>query len=129
MRKRNRKKTVHGSVFPVPFAGAVVVSVVMALAYVWLGFCHDSLGRELKSLEKQRDLLNKKRLNEEYRWMQEKSPVNLARALNRHNLEMTWPQRRQVVHMRDPLPAENSFASLNAELLEPPRLGRVVMND
>jgi cell division protein FtsL len=129
MRKRNRKKTAHGFASPVPFAGLVVLAVVTALSYVWLEYCYDSLGSELKSLEKQKDGLNQKYLNDEYKWMQEKSPRGILAALKKHNLPMTWPTSSQVVHLQAPAFDEHVFASLDAELMEAPRLGRVVMND
>lgn len=129
MRKRNRKKKVNGFALPVPFAGVVVFVVLAALVYVWLDDCGDSLGSELKALEKQSELLHQKLLNEEYKWMQEKSPRNIVAALRKHNLVMTWPTKEQVVSLRAQSFHGHGLASLDAELLEPPRLGRVVMND
>ena len=129
MRRKNRKRKVAGFAFPVPFAGVVVFLALAALAYVWLEYCADSLGCEMKALEKQRDLLHQKHLNEEYKWMQEKSTRNIMAALRKHNLVMRWPTRNQVVHLQAPSFHEQSVASLDADLLEPPRLGRVFMND
>jgi hypothetical protein len=129
MRKRNRKKTVSGWVFPVPFAGLVVMGVLAALGYVWLEYCCESLGCELNALASQRDEMNQKYLNEEYKWMQEKSPRNIIAALKKHSLIMTWPTSSQIIHVQAPAVNEHTFASLDTELLEPPRLGRVVMND
>lgn len=129
MRRKNRKRTINGFVFPLPFAGIIVISVLTALAYVWLAHCQESLGRELKRLEKQRDFLSKKYVNEESRWMREKSPRNITTALRRHGLVMTWPLRNQVVHLRAPLPRDRSMARLDADLVESPRMGRTIMND
>jgi len=129
MRKKNRKRKASGFAFPVPFAGVVVFAVLAALAYVWLEYCSDSLGSEMKALERQKELLHQKHLNEEYKWMQEKSPRNIMAALKNHHLVMTWPTRSQVVRLQAPSFHDQGFASMDAELLEPPRLGRIVMND
>lgn len=129
MRRRNKKKTASGFAFPVPFAGVVVFGVMTALAYVWLEYCCDSLGSELKVLEREKEELHQKHLNEEYKWMQEKSPRNVMAALRKHNLPMTWPTSAQTVRLRMPSLQDHGFASLDADLIEAPRMGRVLMND
>ena len=127
--RRNRKKSVNGFAFPVPFAGVVVFAVIAALAYVWLEYCADSLGAEMKAMERQKESLQQRLLNEEYKWVQERSPRNIMAALRKHQLAMTWPTSAQVIRLSAPSVQDHGLASLNAELLEPPRLGRTIMND
>jgi len=99
MARRNRKKRMDGFMFPVPFAGFVVAASTLALGYVWLGCRCDSLGSDIRELEKESIALNKAYLNEEYRWTRIKSPRNIERALAAHGIQMTWPRRDQVVRL------------------------------
>ena len=129
MKRKNRKKTVNGFAYPAPFAGVVVVAVLTALAYVWLGYCTESLGHDLKVLERQREDLRKRYTNEQCRWMEEKGPGRIMSALRKHQLVMTWPQANQVVHLREPVDQYQSLAQLDPSLTKPPRLPGTVMND
>ena len=99
MKKMKNRKRVDGFVFPVPFAGALIVIATLALAYVWMGCRCEALGREIKGLENEKGILYKKYLTEEYRWTQMKSPGNLERVLERHRLAMVWPKPAQVVRL------------------------------
>ena len=72
-RRKRKNKRLNNSSFPVPFAGVVVLVSVLGLSYVWLvGQC-EAIGKDLKSLEKEQSALEKKYLNEEYRWTRMKS--------------------------------------------------------
>jgi hypothetical protein len=117
MIRRNSKHRMHGFVLPAPFAGIVVVGVLLALAYVWLGSRCDSLGREIKSLEREGIQLKKDIVNEESRWTKMKSPANLEMVLAKHNIVMTWPRQDQIVRLhetvgRSDVPAKRTDNSL-----------------
>ena len=129
MKRKNRKKTVNGFAYPAPFAGAVVVAVLTALAYVWLGYCTESLGHDLKVLEHQKEDLRKRHTNEQCRWMEEKGPGRIMAALRKHQLVMTWPQSRQVVHLQLPAGQDQGFARLDTDIVKRTRLHGVVMHD
>jgi hypothetical protein len=102
MMRRNRKKmTMDGFIFPVPFAGLVVVISALALGYVWLGCRCEALGKELKRLETEKAELSKRWLNEEYNWTRMKSPQSIERALARHGIAMTWPRPEQIVRLTE----------------------------
>jgi hypothetical protein len=101
MRRRNRKKQVDGFVFPVPFAGLLVIIATLALTYVWMGCRCESLGKEIKALEQEREVLQKKYLTREYTWTQMKSPRNIEKALARFNIKMIWPANNQIVRLQD----------------------------
>lgn len=102
MTRRNKKKmTMDGFVFPVPFAGLVIVIAALALGYVWLGCRCEALGKDLKRLENEKAELTKRCLNEEYNWTRMKSPQNLDRALARWGIVMTWPRPDQIVRLTD----------------------------
>jgi hypothetical protein len=100
MARRNKKrKRKQGFLFPVPFAGVVVMASSLALAYVWLGCRCQALGRELKALENEHAELAKQYANEMYRWARKKAPANIERALARHRIAMVWPHRSRVVRL------------------------------
>jgi len=100
-RKKNTRKRVHGVMFPRRAVGLVVIIAFSALSYLWLFTRCDALGRELKGLEQEQTQLERKYLNEEYRWMRMKSPQNLEKTLARCGIDMTWPRRDQVVWLAD----------------------------
>ena len=98
-KKRKKQQQMNGYIFPVPFAGIVVVASALALGYVWLGCQCEALGDEIAGIEARGTELNKKLLNAEYRWVRTKSPQSLEIALQRHGLEMDWPRANQVVRL------------------------------
>ena len=102
MARRNRKKKVNGYIFPVPFAGLVVMVSALALTYVWLGCQCEAVGQEIKAIEEKGKELNKEFLNASYRWTRTKSPRNLETALAQHQIHMDWPQVSQVVRLGSP---------------------------
>jgi hypothetical protein len=91
----------HGFVFPVPFAGVLVLIATLAMIYVWLGCRCEVLGREIKTLEQEREVLHKKHLNEEYRWTRMKSLRSIENALAGFSIQMTWPANNQIVRLQD----------------------------
>ena len=115
MTRRNRKnrKQVHGYNFPVPFAGAILVLSSLALVYVWLGCRCESLGKDIKELEVKKSILDKKYLNEEYRWIKMKSLGNIEKTLAKSGITMTWPRRDQVVRIYEERSYRNSMAQLD----------------
>jgi hypothetical protein len=98
-KKRKKQQQMNGYIFPVPFAGIVVVASALALGYVWLGCQCEALGDEIKAIEARGVELNKKFLTAEYRWVRTKSPQSLEIALERHGLDMDWPRAGQVVRL------------------------------
>ena len=102
MIRRNRKKRRnHGFMFPTPLAGVMVALSVLALAYVWLEARCQALGREIQAFERERAVLEKRRANEEYKWLEVKSLRNLRIVLARRGIAMSWPAVSQVVRMKE----------------------------
>jgi len=114
MARRNRKRKVEAAALPAPFAGFIVFAVVCGLVYVWLDCRCEAVGRRLKQAENRRTELNKTLMNEEYRWVQTRSPANIERSLARYGIKMSWPRPDQIVRIRDdaaaPRQAENPAA-------------------
>ncbi|MCK5849934.1 MAG: hypothetical protein KAH23_03390 [Kiritimatiellae bacterium] len=99
-RRNKKKKRMNAHVFPVPFAGVAVLVCVLGLSYIWLvGQC-EAVGKELKALEKEYVVLQKKYVNEEFRWARMKSPRNMERALAARGIDMDWPTSGQIVWLR-----------------------------
>jgi hypothetical protein len=124
-KRKNKKKKVNGFSYPAPFIGSVIVAVCTALAYSYLGYSCEILGRNIKVMEKERVELKKRYVNEECRWMEEKAPAKIEAALRRHNIVMDWPTVNQVVVLRTPSTHKQNIASLGAHS----GLAGTVMND
>jgi hypothetical protein len=101
MARRNRKRKVEAVALPAPFAGLIVFVVVCALAYVWLDCRGEATGRLLKQAEVRQAELKKTLSNEEYKWVQTRSPANIERSLARYGIAMSWPRPDQIVRIRD----------------------------
>ena len=129
VRRNRKKKKSNGFIFPVPFAGVVVLVSTLALGYVWLGCRCECLGRELKVLETEKTTLMKRYLNEKSRWTRMKSPGNMEKALIRHKIVMTWPRRDQVVRFYETGMVHPGFDEAAQDALKYARLERVVMNE
>ena len=98
--KRNRKKSEARVSVPSPLVGILVTVAMLSLAYLWLcGRC-DALGKEITRLEKKVAERHGRRLNEEYKWSNMKSPGNMERLLKKHNLVMTLPNEADVIRVR-----------------------------
>ncbi len=95
----NRKKNTGGYIIPAPLTMIVVMAGALGLSYLWLCSRCEVLGQGLKRLEQDKARVHKLRLNEEYKWANMKSPVNIEKALKTHCLDMRWPERHQVIRL------------------------------
>ena len=101
-RTTNRKKTQNkGFVFPAPLAAILALVAVTCLSYLWLCGRTEALGSEIKRLENKKAHMQRQVANEEYKWSIAITPQNIKKALDRWELEMTWPTENQVVHVRN----------------------------
>jgi len=128
-RKNRKKRKLGGFMLPRPFAGIVALLAAFALGYVWLGSRCEALGRDLKVLEDESLMLHKQYLQEEYKWIQMKSPHELEKALERHNIIMTWPKSDQVVRLSDQNLFEEPSFEESDETLQFARLERMIMDE
>lgn len=130
MGRRNRKRSrMDGFMLPTRFAGLMVALSVLALAYVWLGCRCEVLGRDIRGLEKEREILVRRCLNEEYKWTRMKSPRQIEKALQLHNIVMAWPRNDQVVRLHDVNVLRDRQAKSAEEALSYAGLEKVVMNE
>lgn len=103
MKKRQKTRSRKAQVqipFPVVLANILVFVAVFGLSYVWLCARCDTLGQEIKRLEKVQVDTRRRMINEQDRWSNLLAPANLDRALKRHKLAMRLPDEQQIVRVR-----------------------------
>ena len=114
---RNRlKRSKNGEgVFPTVLAVVLLGATTTALGYLWLcGRCED-MGRRIKALEQEKTQIERRVVNEEYKWSNMTSPQNMQRLLEAHGLTMTWPLEKNVIRIPRHTSSEN-VASRPAQL-------------
>jgi len=129
MIRRNRKKRLHGFVVPAPYAGVVVLGMLLALFYVWLGCRCDSLGKDIKTLELEKTELKKQLLNEESRWTKMKSPGNLEMVLAKRKIGMAWPRQDQVIRLHERVEDSNVSVKRPGNSLTYVRRNKMAIHD
>lgn len=104
MRTRTRRssvKTKQGRLIPIPFTSCIALIAALALLYLWLcGQC-DELGRMLKDAEQEHVALQRRFHVESKKWANMRALENIRIALDRHDLDMGWPARDQIVRLYD----------------------------
>ena len=116
--KRKKKKIKKNQVqvpFPVLLANVLVLVAVLGLSYMWLCSRCDALGKEIKSKERELGTVQKRLVNEQYRWSTLISPANLERAIKKHKLDMVMPRDAQIVRVNYQRGAEKSSLSFNVK--------------
>jgi len=101
MAKKNRKlaKTPNKPV-GLSIAGFLAASLGMLAYLQLLGTCEET-GTRIKGLERSREALLKKVHNEEVNWSSASSVRNMQRLLERHGIEMGWPEERRIIRVAD----------------------------
>lgn len=99
-RKRNKKRKVQGFAYAGPTVGLVIL-VLVALAYVWLGGRCKMIGKDITDLEMKKEELSKRYAYELYHWTQLQSPRNMEKALAKWKLNLVWPSSSQIQQIND----------------------------
>lgn len=105
LRTNRKKKRAAGFMIPLPFA-VVMLASVFSLGYLGLEIRCETLGEQLKELEARRKEAHDKRLYEEARWANMKSPGQIEKVLRRHRLTMIWPRQDQIVFVGESEPLD-----------------------
>ena len=129
MARRNKRKRSEGFIFPAPFAVALIVMSVLSLCFLWLRVRCETLGQELKTLEVKKATLQRNYLNEEFKWSNCKSPLNIEKALREHGLVMAWPDKNQVVRLAEITGAREFLSKDSTSPAGEASADRIVMND
>ena len=127
-RSVNRKKDSEGFVFPAPFAAILGAVALVSLGYLWFGSRCDFMGKQIKELESAKKEAHQRRVNEECKWSNAKSPGNIVAMLQRHNLLMNYPDESRVVRLRY-RSTESASQRASAERREYVQRAGTVVND
>lgn len=101
-RRKNKDRIYRGFVFPFRYALVLAGIAVIALTYLLLCNRCDAMGKQIKVLERELADVHKRRVNEEFKWSNLRSPANIEQALLRHQLVMRWPDKTRVVRLSPP---------------------------
>jgi len=101
-KNRKKKPASPGFIFPTPLASILVLVALLCLSYLWLCGRTEALGMQIKRLENEKAKVERRIANEEYKWSIMISPQHLQAALDKHNLDMQWPEDHQVVMVSNP---------------------------
>ena len=78
------------------------LAAAILLGFLSLGRRNDGIGRSIKELEKTRQDLDRRVVNEEFKWANATSPENIQRLLQRHGLLMNLPTEKFVARVKRP---------------------------
>ncbi len=106
MDKRNRRHGHDGN--RLIFWGVPLMALVAALGMVYLhlhGTC-TGIGQNITRLEREYAELRKEVLNEEHHWVAARYIGNMEALLDRHGLQMSFPEPDQVIRLnrQEPVP-------------------------
>lgn len=99
--KTNRRLQARAFVFPPRIAATVTLVGVVLLGYIWLHNTTEAVGRKIKEVEKERQLLNEDIQTQTSRWNELTSTYGLENALRRSNLAMVHAHGQQAVTVRN----------------------------
>ena len=96
-RKKNRRKEGNGVQVHAPSMALLVFASSVFIGYLWLcGQC-ENLGTRIKNAEAEFEALRRRVLTEEYKWEQMKHAGNIQLFLERHRLQMDWPDDNHIL--------------------------------
>lgn len=100
VRLRNRRKSQSRVVLPSPVILIIVFIASVSLFYLWVCSRTDSLGGDITKLERKLREMERRRLNEEFKWSNMKSPASMEELLARHGLHMIYPPEHNIVRVK-----------------------------
>ncbi|MBI2441531.1 MAG: hypothetical protein HYV35_09185 [Lentisphaerae bacterium] len=129
MAKRNRYKRTEGFVIALPWTAFLIGGVVLMLSYVWLDAHGQALGSRIKFAEQQRAEIQKRYDLELWKWETLKSPVNIERALARHEIALVWPEEGRLVRLAEPTFTAAELPSSSRQMVQLAQFPGLVVND
>ena len=99
--KSRKKKPVkqEGFLFVGPAATILLVVAAVSLSYLHLHNQCDVLGKDIRTLESELERVKGRALVEQSRWSSMISLDGVIRAVEKHGLDMAWPESRRVVEV------------------------------
>lgn len=102
MARVNRKRNDNEQPVVSPrIIGVVLVILAVAFGYFSLHARCERLCTEIRRLEGQCEISQRRAENEETKWAALVTPRSIEEALVRHGLNLSWPRRGQVVRIYD----------------------------
>ncbi len=126
--ENRRKHSEHGSL-PLQIVTLLILGTSFALTYVWLDMKGEALGSRIKNLEKEQVQLQSRLDNEVWKWETTISPSNIEAALKKNNIEMVWPDEKNIVRVRKIDSSVASLQNLAGEIAQLAQAGKVMAND
>ncbi len=77
----------------------LIFAATTAFGYLWLCSRNEDIGKSIKVIEEKRKDLDRRVVNEEYKWANATSPENIRRLLKVHHIEMELPRETSVVRV------------------------------
>jgi hypothetical protein len=106
---RTKRMNVNSKAPPgILFIPILIVASAVLIGYLNLSRRNDDIGRSIKDLEKQRQDLDRRVVNEEFKWANATSPENIQRLLQKHNLLMQLPGEKFVARVKRPTATINA---------------------
>lgn len=116
-------------VVPMPVVSALVIAMLLLLAYVGLDIRSKSLGTKIKILEQQQAELQKRYDLELWKWERLKTPQNIEKMLARNNCAMVWPEEGSIVRLNEPDAIISTMTDEKSQLAQLSRLTRPLVHD
>lgn len=100
---RTKRMNVNSKVPPgLLFIPILFVGCAVFIGYLKLVQSNGDIGRSIKTLEKQRQDLDRRVVNEEFKLANATSPESIQRLLQKHNLVMELPGEKNVARVKRP---------------------------
>ena len=128
MRRVNRKRNDPSQRLPMILMVGILFAMVTGVGYMGLKAHCEMLGADIRRLESELEL-NRRRLQaEEFKWAELLTPRRIEEAITRHGLDLTWPNRRQIVRLYDSRAPDLSWVDLR-DAARLARLEQIALNE
>ncbi len=128
MRRVNRKRNDPTQRLPMAVLIGVLLVMGMGVGYMGLKSHCEMLGADIRRLESELEL-NRRRLQaEEFKWAERMTPRRIEEAIVRHGLDLTWPNRRQIVRLYDSRAPDLTWVDVR-EAARFARLEQIALNE
>ena len=84
---------VNNAMLPgIVFIPVLAVAAGLLIGYLWICRCNEEIGKGIKDLETKRQDLERRVINEEFKWSNATTPDNIQKLLRKHSIVMTMPK-------------------------------------
>ena len=104
------------SVFPRWFAACLSVAAILGISYIWLITRCEAMARDIKKTEERVGEVQRRILNEEYKWSNTCTLRRVREQLARFHIEMDWPDKDRIVHLSRALEIADAVVGPGSQL-------------